>query len=120
MFERRFKLIRDSVKSVLIVIFLSSIIAGSLFWLSVNAERNKAEKLDRINQGFNYTKGVIVNKSSYKGHSIKVRYVINETVYVYEGGWDKDPNNLSVGDSINLKYALSTPELAITELENEY
>ncbi len=67
-----------------------------------------------------YSKGEIIDVKSYKRHSIDVKYIINNITYIFSGKWDKNPKNMSAGDSIMFRYSKKRPEFIITELENEY
>ncbi len=80
----------------------------------------KQRDLAEISSNPFYTKGIITKMSLYKGHSIHVKYKVGDSQYEYEGGLDSNANKLKVGDSINLKYSIKNPEIAITELENGY
>ncbi|MCW3467309.1 B3 domain-containing protein [Chitinophaga nivalis] len=91
-----------------------------LFLINQNAERKKAINLALINSKDGYGKGIIMKKRSYKGHSITVKYKIGNDMYQYEGGWDHNPDNLQEGDSIRFRYAVDTPAIIITELEDGY
>lgn len=110
----------DKIKLLLTFIVIVGIIGGGLYWVATNASRGKKIKMEHINKGYGYGKGIILDKKSYKGHSIEVRYQISGKEYNYSGGWDKNPRNLNVGDSIEFKYALDAPDQIITELNNEY
>jgi hypothetical protein len=96
------------------------VIGGGLYWIATYSAKTEAFKLERINKGFGYGKGIIVDKISYKGHSINVKYQIEGKYYIYFGGWGKNPQNLQEGDSIKFRYALDAPELIVTELDNGY
>lgn len=110
----------NKVKLILTFVVIIGIIIGALYWISTNASRAKAAKLEHINKGFGYSKGLIVQKKSYKGHTIQVKYEIEGKKYKYTGGWDRNPKNLGDGDSIMFRYALDAPELIITELDDGY
>ncbi|ASZ09867.1 hypothetical protein KTO58_26595 [Chitinophaga pendula] len=110
----------DKMKLLITFIVIVGVIGGGLYWIAANAGREKKIKIEQLNKGYGYGKGIIVDKKFYKGHSIEVRYQISGKEYTYSGGWDKNPRNLNVRDSIEFKYALDTPVQIITELNNEY
>jgi len=110
----------NTVKLILTFIIIVGIIVGGLYWISMNAKEEKSDKLEHINKNYEYAKGIILKKKSYKGHSIEVKYRIGNKEYNYVGGWDNNPNNLGKGDSISLRYAIDNPELILTELDKEY
>ena len=72
-----------------------------------------------INQNFETTRGIITKKSVYKGHNIRVKYKVNGIIYENSDGFNVN-DNIQEGDSINLKYSKTKPELMITEFNEEY
>lgn len=108
---------------VRLILTLTLIVGGGaavLVWIGRQAEGKKARRVEYINRKFEYGKGVIVDKSDYKGHSIDVEYEVGDKRFKYSGGWDKNPSNLRKGDSIMFRYAVDSPALIITELESGY
>ena len=97
-----------------------AVIGGGLYWISVDAEKSKEEQIRVMQKGYNYSKGIIVRMHYYKGHSVRIKYKIDGTEYITIRGWDNNPRNLSVGDSIEFKYATHDPNFIISELENDY
>lgn len=95
-------------------------IGAGLYWISNDAEKSKKERLSSVHRDYKYLKGVIVKMQAYKGHSIEVKYHIDNVEYKYNGGWDFNPKKIGAGDSIELKYAVDNPKLIITELEHAY
>jgi hypothetical protein len=110
----------NKVKLVLTLTLILGICLGALYWIAKNASKSRTDKMDHINKNYSYSKGIIVGKRSFKGHSIEVKYQIGSKEYNYTGGWDSNPNNLGEGDSISFRYALDAPELIVTELHNGY
>jgi len=70
--------------------------------------------------GYRYSKGIISQKYSYKGKNVQVKYQINGVSYESTRGWDSNPKRIGIGDSITFRYAISNPNLIITELEDSY
>jgi hypothetical protein len=64
-----------------------------------------SERLEAVKSGFKFAKGLIINKHSYKGRTIRVKYKVNDKDYEYDGGYDTNRNSLGVGDSILIKYS---------------
>ncbi len=93
---------------------------GGLYWFAEAFEKKDRIRLDEVKAGFLYSKGIITGIKSHKGHSIRVRYKIGEEIFETTNGWDSNPNRLSVGDSISLRYSVKNPENIITELEEEF
>lgn len=84
------------------------------------SNQDNAQRVKIVEKKINYSKGVIAEIHSYKGHSTKVKYKINGIDYTFSGGWDNNPEWLNVNDSISFKYSITDPKLIITELEKEY
>lgn len=105
---------------ILMNLFILGLICTGLYLLTKNVEQKKKIKLKNINQGFQHSKGIITNIQYYKGHSLTVRYIVNSKIYTYNGGWDINPNRLSEGDSISIRFSTNSPLYIITELEKEY
>lgn len=101
-------------------LFILGIVCTGLYLLIKNSEQKNKIRLNNINQGFQYSKGVITNIKYYKGHSLTVRYIVKNKIYTFNGGWDFNPNKLSKGDSISIRFSTNTPQYIITELEKEY
>ncbi|WP_143065239.1 hypothetical protein [Mucilaginibacter gossypiicola] len=95
-------------------------IIGGLWWLVAVSDRNRAANLKEINSHPAYSKGVITQIFYYKGHSLRVKYTIDNVTYEHIGGWDKNLNHLGKGDSVRFRYSINKPELIITEMESEY
>jgi len=110
----------EKLKLVLTFAILIGVIVGFLYWISNKAEKDKIDRVSHVEKSYKYSKGIIVQKHSYKGHSIRVKYKIGNVDYEYTGGWDNNPRNIGVGDSISFKYATDNPKLIVTELENSY
>ena len=111
---------KDKLKLLLTFAIMFGLIVGGLYWISKNSEKSRAERIEFLSRGYKYSKGIIVQKHSYKGHTIEVKYRINNMEYECTRNWDNNPKNLSVGDSIVLKYATHNPIVIITELESGY
>jgi hypothetical protein len=112
------KKLSEKIKVILTLAGIIAFIAGALILFARHTSKTIAARIEHVNKGYEYGKGVIVDMKYYKGHSLEVKYQIAGKDYLYSGGWDK--NSLDEGDSIKFRYALDAPELIITELENEY
>jgi len=110
----------ERIKLTLTFAIMISLIGGVLYWISTKAEKDKSDRMSQVAKSYKYSKGIIVKISSYKGHSIKVKYRIRDMDYEYTGGWDYNPKNIGVGDSISFKYATTNPSLIITEVEDGF
>lgn len=110
----------EKLKLVLTFVIIIAATGGFLYWISNKAEKEKNDRVLHVEKKYKYSKGIIVQKHSYKGHSIDVKYRIDNVDYEYTGGWDNNPKNLDVDDSISFKYSIDNPELIITELEDIY
>jgi hypothetical protein len=110
----------ERLQLILFNIGLALVVMGLLYWFSYKTEKDSENLIENINKDYAYTTGVITDFKAFKGHSVEVRYVVNNTMYELSIGWDKNPKNLQEGDSIKLRYATEKPELFITELQEEY
>jgi carbohydrate-selective porin OprB len=110
----------DKLKLALTFAIMICAIGGFLYWISNQAEKDKLDRVSHVGKSYSYSKGIIVQKHSYKGHSIRIKYKIDNVDYEYTGGWDSNPRNIGVGDSISFKYSTDNPKLIITELEDGY
>lgn len=110
----------EKLKLALTFTLMIGVIGGLLYWVSNTAENNKNSRVSHVEGSYRYSKGVITRKHSYKGHSITIKYKIDDLEHEYTGGWDNNPQNLGIGDSILFKYSINNPELIITELEEGY
>ncbi|SEP45990.1 hypothetical protein [Mucilaginibacter sp. OK283] len=111
---------KNQFKNNITVLVIAIILVGGLFILVKKVDKDKAAKVVEIRKHPLYLKGVITKLSSFKGHSVRINFVVNGTTYEYDGGWDKNPNDLDKGDSVWLKCSVDNPELAISELEKDY
>lgn len=110
----------EKIKIALTFILIIAVIGGGLYWISVDAEKSKEERIRSMKEGYNYAKGIIVRMHYYKGQTIRIKYKIDGMEYVKTRNWDGNPRNLSAGDSIQVKYATHDPNLIICELERDY
>lgn len=110
----------DKLKLALTFGLIIGGIALGLYWISKDAEKSKSDRINAMNQGYKYSKGIISEMHFYKGHSIEVEYQIDGVYYDCTRGWDNNPRNLGVGDSVSFKYATSNPKFIMTELEDGY
>lgn len=110
----------DRLKLVFTFVIMITIISSFLYWIGSNANEQKKARIEKVEEGFNYSKGIITDMHSHKGHSIDVSYNINGVDYKYSGGWDRNPRKLNSGDSISFKYSIAEPKVIITELEISY
>jgi hypothetical protein len=110
----------NKIKLVLTNLLIAVAGIAGLYWVANKADNDIKERIDTVNESYEYSKGKIVDFKSYKGHSVNVRYKINNITYDFSGKWDKNPKGLGENDSIRFRYSKVNPELIITELENEY
>ena len=111
---------RNKIELVLTNLFIILAGIGFLYWVANKAEKDIKKRIDAVNERYEYSKGKIVDLKSYKGHSVDVKYKINDTSYNFSGKWDKNPKGLGENDSLRFRYSKENPELIITELEDEY
>ena len=107
-------------KLIIVNLFILLIVVTGLYWIVSNHEASNNERFTGVNSQSQHSRGVIKDLTSYKGHSITLEYTVAGKNYTYNGGWDSNPKNLQIGDSINLRYSLNNPKQVITELEDEF
>lgn len=110
----------DKLKLALTFGMVIGVIAIGLYWVSKNAEKSEFDRIKAMSHGYKYSKGIIWRMHSYKGKSINVKYQIEGVYYESSRGWDSNPRDLGVGDSVSFRYATENPEYIITELEDDY
>ena len=88
--------------------------------MDINREINDKERLKFIKERSGYSRGLITSFHSYKGRTLTVKYKVDNNEYEYNNGWDHNTQRLGEGDSITVRYSIERPDLAITELEEEY
>ena len=99
----------------LIIIGMSSVI----YFIATNLRDQELENIEFIKSDYQTTRGIITKKSVNKGHNIRVKYKVNGIIYENSDGFNVN-DNIQEGDSINLKYSKTKPELMITEFNKEY
>ncbi|GAA3989173.1 hypothetical protein FHS10_000389 [Mucilaginibacter dorajii] len=97
-----------------------AVFIGSLELYDIKRNKDKVIKLAEIHKAPLYLKGLITYFHSSKGHSISIKYNVHGISYEYNGGWDRNVQQLKAGDSIWIKCSVKQPELAICELEDGY
>lgn len=110
----------EKLKIVFTLLSITIAIGLGLYWISVNAEKEQIERSQLMKEGFAESKGIITSIKHNKGHTLRVKYMLNNKEYEYSGGWDHNPKRLDVEDSISFKYSIKRPDVLITELEDEY
>lgn len=110
------KEIKDKIITFLLILLVTIIvITGVVYLISANDEK----KLKTINNSFKLTKGIVTNKNTYKGHFIKVKYIVNGRSYIESDGID-ERDNINKGDSVMVKYSTEKPELMITQFNDNF
>lgn len=81
----------NNLKMILTFVIMIAIISSLLYWIGNEAGEQKQNRIEKVEEGYKYSKGIITNMHSYKGHSIKIKYKIDGVGYEYSGGWDNNP-----------------------------
>jgi uncharacterized protein (UPF0333 family) len=110
----------DKLKLAFTFTIILGVIASGLYWISKNAEKSKSDTNEAMSHGYTYSKGIITVMHSYKGRTLEVKYQIDGVEYNCTRGWDNNPRNIGVGDSISFRFAIKNPNFIITELEDDY
>lgn len=104
------------MKGKLVMMFVVVIVFSGIFYF---IDKMRREKLNTINEDFNLSYGVVVNKSAYKGRSIRVKYFVNGKEFIESDGISED-DNVNVGDTITIKYSQQNPKLMITRFNEKF
>jgi hypothetical protein len=96
-----------------------AIIMFGVYYIATSLRDNELQNIDFINKDFKITKGVVIKKSVQKGNHISVEYNVNGNQYVGIDGFT-DYQKVNVGDSIDVKYSITKPELMITEFNEQF
>lgn len=109
------KNIRDKILTILIILSIIPIVGSIYYYLRTS----KLNDIDQINKSFEYTKGIVVKKTVYKGRFIDVRYIVNGKSYVESDGMNEKVD-INEGDSVMVKYSTEKPELMITQFNDQF
>ena len=116
---KNIKLPKKTVKEKICVFLVLFGICSIVYFIATNLTEKRAEEIEFIKQDFEITQGLITNKSTYKGHSVRVKYKVNGKLYENSDGFDEN-QKVEEGDSINVKYSKTKPELMLTEFNEKY
>jgi len=91
-----------------------------LYYFVYTQRQERLEEINFINNHpSGYVKGIVTQKSSYKGHSITVTWKINGKVYTGSDGY-YEGDSIEQGDSILIKYSKEKPQLMITRFNDSF
>lgn len=114
------RILKNKSTTEKIYIFLILIGMGSIVYFIATSLRNKElENIKLIKTDYTLTRGIVIEKHTHKGNSLHVRYKVNGKVYEEIDGFN-EKHQFNEGDSLNLKYSNSEPNLMITEFNDEY
>ena len=99
----------DKVKAMLII---GSLVVIFFYALINYFDYSRAKKIEQINSNFRITKGIVIQRNLYKGHSILVKYFVKDKEYIGSDGLN---GSFEIGDSILVKYLATNPSEMITE-----
>jgi hypothetical protein len=88
-------------------------------WLGIHLTNDKAKEINYIKEDYTEIKGIIIDKSLYKGKSITVKYLVKGKYYVESDGFSKNLDKQK-GDSIYIKYSNKNPTLMVSECNWDY
>jgi len=104
------------MKSKLIVVAIFITIFAVIFYL---IDETRTDDIEIINKNPKITKGIVVEKSVYKGRSIDVKYYVGGKEYI-QGDGILEENKVEVGDTVLVRYSVENPELMITQFNNKF
>jgi hypothetical protein len=109
------KTIKEKTCIFLVIIGMSSVI----YFIATSLRNQELKIIEFIKSDYQTTHGIVTKKSVHKGRHIIVQYRVNGRIYEDSDGFNES-DNVQEGDSINLKYSKTKPELMITEFNEEY
>ncbi|HEY0056623.1 MAG TPA: hypothetical protein VGB63_14815 [Pedobacter sp.] len=80
----------EKLKLILVNLVILAVVTGGLYWLHISATNGNKKRLDLVDANYSYSKGIITDIKSYKGHSLTVEYRINYKDFSFKGSWDKN------------------------------
>lgn len=95
------------------------VMIGGIYFIATGLRNKRLENIDFIKTDYQTTKGIVTKISTYKGHSIHVKYKVGKYHYISSDGFDIE-NKIMVGDTIMVKYSTTKPELMITEFNEQF
>ncbi|RZK57261.1 MAG: hypothetical protein EOO91_10470 [Pedobacter sp.] len=111
---------KEKSKVILTIVAFLSLISAVIYLMMRDGDSERDYNIQKVQKAYDKTKGVVTKISSYKGHSVHIRYIVEGKTYNYEGGFDSNPNGLGEGDSLKIKYAIDSPQYVISELDENY
>ena len=116
------KNINSEKKSLRDRIYISLVILGMLsviYFIATSLRNEELENIEFIKADYKITRGIITEKHTHKGNSIHVRYKVNEKTYEEIDGFNEN-YDFKEGDSVEIKYSTTKPELMLTEFNDKY
>ncbi|RZL48096.1 MAG: hypothetical protein EOP00_10135 [Pedobacter sp.] len=110
----------ERLKLLLTIMLFFSLLSVGIYFYVREGEIERQHNFEMVQQNYDYAKGIITKISAYKGHSIQIKYSINNIEYTYKGGYDNNHQGLGLGDTIKIKYPIDSPQFIISELDNNY
>lgn len=111
---------KEKLKVWLTGIIFMSLVCGGIYLMMLDGDKERAYNLEKVKRNYRVGKGVITKIFNYKGNSVYINYTVDGKPYTYSGGYASNPEGLDVGDSIVIKYAIDSPQYAISELDENY
>lgn len=82
-------------------------------------DNRRNDNINLIKESHGLTTGVVIKKTSYKGHHITVKYVVGGQEFIESDGFNVG-DKVEVGDSIILSYYQKNPSVMITEFNDTF
>ena len=109
------KTLKEKLSLFLVLLGMSSFV----YFIATSLRNQELENIEFIKRDYKITRGIITKKSVYKGHHIRVEYIVNGKLYEDSDGFDEN-EKIEEGDSVYVKYSKTKPELMITEFNENY
>ena len=65
---------KDKIK-----VFLTlAVMMTGIYFIATSLRSKELQNIEFINTDYKYSKGIVIKKTVYKGHSIKVKYIVTK------------------------------------------
>ncbi|WP_143161951.1 hypothetical protein [Flavobacterium terrae] len=90
-----------------------------IYFIATGLRNQELQNIEFIKSDYKITRGIITKKSVTKGRHIRVEYKVGGKLYENSDGFNEN-DKVQEGDSVDIKYSISKPELMITEFNDEF
>jgi hypothetical protein len=117
--NKNIKPTKKSLKEKICIFLVLLVMMSGIYFIATGLTEERNQEIEFINQDYAIIRGIVTKKSTYKGHSIQVKYIVDGKYFEDSDGFNEN-DNVEEGDSVSIKYSKSKPELMITEFNEEF